>query len=190
MHAHRKTFTLAALALTAGIGAAFAQAGPGPGPGGPGGAGPMMGQGRMMDGHHGMGGMGGPGGGGPLCRTQDSMVPRMAARLETTVKPTDAQKADFEALKAAMTKAEATLKAACPTQAELADRTPPARLALAEKRMAAGLDAIRTVRPAFDALYAKLDDKQRDAMRWMRGPMGMMDGGRREHHGWWGWNRG
>jgi hypothetical protein len=30
-------------------------------------------------------------------------------------------------------------------------------------------EALKTVRPAFDALYAKLDDKQRDRMRWSRG---------------------
>ncbi len=65
-----------------------------------------------------------------------------------------------------MTKAEQTLKASCPTEAERADRAPPARLALAEKRMTAGLEALKTVRGPFDTLYAKLDDKQRDALRW------------------------
>jgi hypothetical protein len=167
MATHRTTWlAAAALVVTAGIGAAYAQAGPG-GPGGPG----RMGGGGMME-HRGMHGPM-----GRLCRDQESMVPQITARLETTLKPTDAQKADFDALKAAMTKAETSLKAACPTPAELADNTPPARLALAEKHMAAGLEAIRTVRPPFDSLYAKLDDKQRDRMRWMRGPLGMMGGG-------------
>ena len=157
----RKSTSLAILAFaalaTAGTGAALAQG---------------MGMGR-----------GGP---GPLCRSQESFVPRIAARLETTVRPTDGQKADFEALKQALTKAEATLKASCPTEAETANQAPPARLALAEKRMAAGLEALRTVRPAVDTLYAKLDDKQRDALRWMpRGPMfaGMMMGGHGEGRG-------
>ena len=153
----RKSTSLAILAFaalaTAGTGAALAQGmGRGPGRSGP----------------------------GPLCRSQESFVPRIAARLETTLRPTDAQKADFEALKQALTKAEATLKASCPTEAETANQAPPARLALAEKRMAAGLEALRTVRPAVDTLYAKLDDRQRDALRWMpRGPMfaGMMMGG-------------
>ena len=164
----RKSTSLAILAFaalaTAGTGAALAQG---------------MGMGR-----------GGP---GPLCRSQESFVPRIAARLETTLRPTDAQKADFEALKQAMTKAEATLKASCPTEAETANQAPPARLALAEKRMAAGLEALRTVRPAVDTLYAKLDDKQRDALRWMpRGPMfaGMMMGGHGHGEGRWGEGRG
>jgi len=104
--------------------------------------------------------------GGRVCQSAESFVPRMTARLERSVTLTDAQKPDFEALKAAMTKAEATLKAGCPTEAERNDRTPTGRLALAEKRMTAGLEAIRTVRPVFDAFYAKLDDKQRDQLRW------------------------
>ena len=33
--------------------------------------------------------------------------------------------------------------------------------------MAAGLDAIRTVKEPFNALYAKLSDQQRDSLRWM-----------------------
>jgi len=168
----RKSTSLAILAFaalaTAGTGVALAQ-----------GMGMGMGPGR-----------GGP---GPLCRSQESFVPRIAARLETTLRPTDGQKADFEALKQALTKAEATLKASCPTEAETANQAPPARLALAEKRMAAGLEALRTVRPAVDTLYAKLDDRQRDALRWMpRGPMfaGMMRGGHGEGRGGGDWHGG
>jgi hypothetical protein len=126
-------------------------------------------------GGHGWGGHGGRMGGmmgERFCASTDPMAPRIAGKLEATLKPTDAQKADFETLRKAMGDAEGKLKAGCPTAAERADRTPPGRLAVAEKRMSAGLDALRTVRPAFDALYAKLDDKQRDSMRWMRpGPM-------------------
>ncbi|MCP8940791.1 Spy/CpxP family protein refolding chaperone [Alsobacter sp. SYSU M60028] len=136
-------------------------------------------QGRMNDGPMGHDGM--MGGrhmavgpmmmGSRLCEAKESVVPRVSARFESRLKLTDDQKAAFEALKTAMTKAESDLKAACPTDAELADRTPPARLALAEKRMAAGLDALRTVKEPFNALYAKLTDKQRDQLRWMdRGP--------------------
>ena len=142
----------------------------------------------MMRMHMGQG-MGGPGMGmGPgmmggrmgerLCAAKEPVAPLMATRLETRLKPTDAQRADFDALKAAMAKAEQTLKAACPTDAERSDRTPPARMALAEKRMTAGLDALKTVRGPFDTLYAKLDDKQRDALRWSGG--GDWGGGR--HH--------
>lgn len=137
-------------------------------------------QGRMNDGPMGHGGMMMGGRhmavgpmmmGSRLCDAKESVVPRVAARFESTLKLADDQKPAFEALKTAMSKAESDLKAACPTEAELADRTPPARLALAEKRMAAGLDALRTVKEPFNALYAKLTDKQREQLRWMdRGP--------------------
>jgi hypothetical protein len=143
---------------------------------------------RHMGGNEGgMGGgmMGMPMMGGRLCQSNDSMVPRMTQRLERSVTLTDAQKPDFEALKAAMAKAEATMKAACPTDAERNDRTPTGRLAVAEKRMTAGLEAIRTVRPAFDTFYGKLDDRQRDQLRWAgRGDMGGDRGGRHgdRHH--------
>jgi hypothetical protein len=138
---------------------------------------------------HGWGGHGGRMGGmmgERFCASSEALAPRVAGRLEAALKPTDAQKADFEALRKAMGDAEGKLKAGCPTAAERADRTPPGRLALAEKRMAAGLDALRTVRPPFDALYAKLDDKQRDSLRWMRpGPMFGEDGpGWRQGHFW------
>lgn len=148
----------AGAALLGGLGLAFA--GPGDGPGG---------HGWMHGKMHGERGQWGQ----RFCAADEAFAPRIAARLDSTVKPTDAQKPEFDALKAAMEKAEAGLKAACPTQAERDDRTPPGRLALAEKRMSAGLDAIRTVRPAFDAFYAKLDDAQKDRLRWMRGG-GMM----------------
>lgn len=142
---------------------------------------------RRMGGMEG-GMMGMPMMGGRLCQSNESMVPRMTERLERSVTLTDAQKPDFEALKAAMAKAEATLKAACPTDAERTDRTPTGRLAVAEKRMTAGLEAIRTVRPAFDTFYAKLDDRQRDQLRWA-GHGGMIGGDRGgrggdRHHHW------
>lgn len=157
-----KTVIVAGIAaLVAAGGVALAQ--------GPHGDGMMrMGHGMGRDGGMGPGMMGGRMG-ERLCAAKDPMAPMIATRLETRLKPTDAQRADFDALKAAMAKAEQTLKAACPTDAERADRTPPARLAMAEKRMTAGLEALKTVRGPFDTLYAKLDDKQRDNLRWSGG---------------------
>ena len=35
-----------------------------------------------------------------------------------------------------------------------------------EKTAQATVDAMKLVRPPFEALYAKLDDKQRDRLRW------------------------
>jgi hypothetical protein len=160
-----------AAALTIG-GHAHAQT-PGGGPGqgmGPGmmqgqgmGPGMMQGQapyaerGRMRDERHMM---------GRICFSQDAIAPRLIERFERTTQPKPEQRTEFEALKTAATKAEQTLKAACPTDAERADRTPTARMARAEKHAVAMADAIKAVRPAFDAYYAKLDDKQRDRVRW------------------------
>lgn len=175
-----KTVMVAGIAaLVAAGGVALAQ--------GRGGDGMMRMGGPGMEGH-GMGGPGMGGGMGPgmmggrmgerLCAAKDPIAPLIATRLETRLKPSDGQRADFDALKSAMAKAEQTLKAACPTEAERSDRTPPARLALAEKRMTAGLEALKTVRGPFDTLYAKLDDKQRDTLRWSgRGDWG----GGRDH---------
>lgn len=166
----RKSWVMAGAALAlvvAGSGAALAERGHGPGPMREG----MMGPGMM-----------GPGMMGPrFCAAKESIAPRIADRMEKTIQPTEAQRADFDALKAAMTKAEGTLKAACPSDAERADATPVGRLNLAEKRMSAGLEALRTVKAPFETLYAKLDDKQRDRIRWsQRGPGG--PGG--WHHRW------
>lgn len=136
------------------------------------GSGMMQGQGGMMR-DHGMGwgrGMerGGYMMGHRFCENSDPIAPRMLGRLESTIRPTDAQKPEMDALRTAATKAEAIMRASCPAAGD-DDRSPPARLAQMEKRMTAMAEAIKTVRPAFDALYAKLDDKQRDRMRWSRG---------------------
>ena len=154
----------AALVLVvAGSGAALAARGHGQGMGGPAG---MMGPGMM-----------GPGMMGErLCNAKEPLAPRIADRMEKTIQPTETQRADFEALKTAMGKAEGALKAACPTDAERADATPVGRLNLAEKRMSAGLDALRTVKGPFEALYAKLDDAQRDRIRWSQRGAGAMGG--------------
>jgi hypothetical protein len=128
-----------------------------------------------------MGGGMGPGMmGARFCNANEPIAPRILERMERRIQPTDAQKPDFDALKTAAAKAEEQLKAACPTEAERADMTPPGRLNLAEKRMSAGLEALRTIKGPFDALYAKLDDKQRDRIRWAQAGWGE----RRHGHGW------
>ena len=168
-----KSLAIAAAGFLAVSGAALAQQPPASGQG-PGGA---QGSGMMRE-HHGMkegGRMWGHGmhDGGMMmgqryCRSNDAMAPKMLGRLESSIKPTDAQKPEMDALRAAATKAEAIMRAACPAAGD-DDRSPPARLAQMEKSATAMAEAIKTVRPAFDALYAKLDDKQRDRMRWSRG---------------------
>ncbi len=112
---------------------------------------------------------------GHICEAKDPIGPRLLDHLQRAIKPTDAQKPEFEALKAALTSAEASVKASCPTDPMTVDHTPPGMLAGMEQHLTAMLGAVKTVRPAFDALYAKLDDKQRDALRWSA-PFGW------EHH--------
>ena len=170
--------------IAAGLAAALAIGGyayaqtPGGGPGQGMGPGMMQGQGPgMMQGQGSVGGRGWMHEGrregrgehhmmGRICFSQDAIAPRLIERFERTTQPKAEQRTEFEALKAAATKAEQTLKAACPTDAERADRTPTARMARAEKHAVAMAEAIKTVRPAFDAYYAKLDDTQRDRVRW------------------------
>ena len=158
----RKTLIVggvAAVLAVAGFGAAYAQRAEWRGPGGPMGPGMMMHEGTF--------------GGGMMaarfCAAKDPIAPRISNRIEKVLQPTDAQKADFEALKTALGKAETDLKAACPTEAELADRTPPGRLNLAEKNLTAMVAALGTIKGPFNALYAKLDDAQRDRIRWAEG---------------------
>lgn len=172
---HAKWLALGTAVVLTLSGAAMAQQTPPPAASMPA---PGMGQGQgMMRGgderHHGMMRghgmeMGGMMMGRRFCDSKEAMAPRMLGRLESTIKPTDAQKPEMEALRAAATKAESIMRAACPAAGD-DDRSPPARLAQMEKSASAMAEAIKTVRPAFDALYAKLDDKQRDRIRWSRG---------------------
>jgi hypothetical protein len=93
------------------------------------------------------------------------------SRLEEVLKPTDAQKAKFDEFKAASAKATEIMRGACPTEIPL---TMPGRMAMMEKRSEAMLQAIKTVRPALDALYATLNDEQKAGI----------DSGSRRHRFW------
>jgi hypothetical protein len=121
----------------------------------------------------GYGKMGGKGGMmGAVCKGNASEIADlMLVRLEYKIKPTDAQKPAFNDLKAAAKTAALKAKAGCPTEpvrgadgARPAPKAPTERLALMEAKLAAELDAIRTVRPAADKLYATLSDEQKTAL--------------------------
>jgi hypothetical protein len=140
-------FTLATVAIgaTVVISPGLAQPGP-PGPGW--GPGMMMGPGMM-----------GRGGFGFFCN------PRMAGfaewrlrEIEEAVKPNDAQKASLDELKNASAKAADIITKDCPATIPV---KPTERLELAEKRVETMLQAIKVVRPAFQAFYDALDDKQK-----------------------------
>ena len=129
-------------------------------------------------------------GGMPLmmfCNEQSELSPRFIKRFEKTVQVKPDQRADFDALKAAVTKADQIFKSACPSKTELGDFSPMAHLARIEKTAQATVDAMKLVRPPFDSLYGKLDDKQRDRLRWMPhegggSPLGWMQGMREGVH--------
>lgn len=79
-------------------------------------------------------------------------------RLEQLIKPTDAQRAKFEELKTASSKAADVMHNACPTDFP---KTVIGQMEVMEKRADAMLQAIKTVRPAMEAFYATLSDEQK-----------------------------
>jgi LTXXQ motif family protein len=94
-----------------------------------------------------------------------SRVDRMLTRFEEQVKPTEGQKASFDEFKAVAKTAADKVKSACPIEAA---RNVPEQFGMAEKRLEAALDAVRTIRPAADKLYASLSDEQKAAVNGMR----------------------
>jgi hypothetical protein len=133
---------------------------------------PMMGRGPMMGGgmmgREGMMGRGGMMGGGGMMQpfgmahfcgpNGGRMGEFMIGRIERVTQPTAEQRGGFDKLKEAIAKASETMRGACITERPV---TPTGRLAAAEKRLAAMLDAVRTVRPALDAYYNSLTDEQK-----------------------------
>jgi len=79
-------------------------------------------------------------------------------RLESVVKPTDAQRAKFDEFKTASNKAAEMMRSACSTAIPT---TMIGRMEAMEKRLDAMSQAVKTVRPAFEAFYATLSDEQK-----------------------------
>ena len=109
----------------------------------------MMERGAMMQ-PFGMAHFCGPDGG--------RMGAMMIERVERATQPTAEQRAGFDRLKDAAGKAGEIMRGACTTERPV---TPTGRLAAAEQRLAAMLEAVRTVRPAMDAYYNSLTDEQK-----------------------------
>ena len=97
----------------------------------------------------------------------------MLERLERVTQPTEAQRAAFDSLKNATARASEMARAACPTERPI---TPPGRLAAAEKRLEALLQAVRALRPAMDSFYGSLTDEQKARL--------LIDQARRSRAGW------
>ena len=108
----------------------------------------------------------------------------MIERVERATQPTAEQRPGFDQLKQAAGKAGEIVRGACTTERPV---TPPGRLAAAEKRLAAMLDAVRTVRPAMDAYYNSLSDEQKARLTLAQPHMGRggMGGGWRERMNRW-----
>ena len=94
-----------------------------------------------------------------LCSADEGRTDSLLAHAEAELEITASQQESWNRLSAAISDAHTRLQAIC---GELGDAdTAPEKLAQAEAMMAVGTDAIREMRPAFDALYAQLDDRQR-----------------------------
>ena len=155
----------------------------GPGPGGGPGTGPGPGYGPrggwgsgMMMGPGMMGWGGGMGGMGAMCDPRGAgLAEWRMERIERLITPNEAQRAALNDLRAASAKAAEIIAVACPREFPA---SATARLELMEKRLDAMQQAIKTVRPAFDAFYATLNDEQKARVN---------TGGPRRWgwHGWW-----
>jgi hypothetical protein len=86
------------------------------------------------------------------------MAEVMISRLERVTQPTPQQRPAFDKLKDAVARAGETVRTACPAERPI---TPPGRLAAAEKRLTAMLEAVRLVRPAMNEYYGSLSDEQK-----------------------------
>jgi LTXXQ motif family protein len=154
-----------ALALSASVDLASAQpgGGPGMGQGGPMGRGMMMGPGRWSE--RGM---------RAYCNPQAAGFGAWRLeQIDRVVKPDEKQRKAFDDLRAASDKAAQSLSTACPKDVP---KTMSERLAFMETRMTAMLDAVKAVRPAFDAFYATLSSEQKTRLDESR-----------PHR--WGWHR-
>jgi hypothetical protein len=94
-------------------------------------------------------------------------------RIARAVQPTNEQRTALDALRAASTKAAEAIASACPRN--IPD-TASARLAAAEAGLETMLQAVKTIRPTFDAYYATLSADQKKRLD-SAGPRG------------WGWQR-
>lgn len=75
---------------------------------------------------------------------------------------TDEQAEAWRQLMAALREGRASLEASCSAVSDEASTRPaPDQLAAVEAAMASGIDAFKTVRPAFDSFYALLSQRQR-----------------------------
>ena len=102
-----------------------------------------------------------------ICESTEPLYVKRLMRLEYTLSPKGDQLPSFEALKIASQKAFDARRSGCPTQEEIRGQSPLGRMNIQEKMMTANLEALKIYKPAFAAFYSKLDDAQKDRLRWM-----------------------
>ena len=81
--------------------------------------------------------------------------------LERVVRPTEAQRAALNDLQSASSKAIATMATACKSDVPT---TTKAELEMMDNRLETMSQAVKTLRPAFDAFYASLDRQQQQRL--------------------------
>ena len=81
--------------------------------------------------------------------------------IERVVRPTEAQRAALNDLQSASSKALATMSTACKTEMPT---TTKAELEMMDNRLETMSQAVKTLRPAFDAFYASLDQQQQQRL--------------------------
>ncbi len=81
--------------------------------------------------------------------------------IEQVVRPTETQRAALNDLQSASSKAIATMSAACKTEAPA---TTKAELEMMDSRLETMSQAVKTLRPAFDAFYASLDSQRQQRL--------------------------
>ncbi|MDA1099443.1 MAG: Spy/CpxP family protein refolding chaperone [Proteobacteria bacterium] len=118
--------------------------------------------------HHGWGHGGGRGGRGMahLCGpARGEKIAHAISFVDNFLTFTSPQQKAWEELAEALRAGDARIGVACEA---FKDGKPPqsatAKLAMAESFLAAGLDVVQQVRPAFDRFYATLNDKQRKSL--------------------------
>jgi hypothetical protein len=113
-------------------------------------------------GHWGRGPHMGPAFCGPA---RDERLDRLVDMVEGFANFTPEQEPAWVKLRDSVRSASGKLDTACNAMRDAGrDATPPARLAGIETMLGAGLEAVREVRPSFDAFYATLNDRQKAAL--------------------------
>jgi hypothetical protein len=93
------------------------------------------------------------------CDARQSPAPQWPANdINDTLHPNDSQRAALQKLQAAAARASDMLKDACEEDDAI---TPPARLAAADRRLVAMLEAVKLVSSALDDFYDTLSDQQK-----------------------------